>query len=72
MIIKSKDEEMGDVIDSGGGLPPTRHQKRVIDPLLNSRSLKEGDYWRIIPFKWLEVSIARTHHYIPHYKQLLI
>ena len=46
---------MGDVIDSGGGVPPTKHQRRVIDPLITTRSLKEGDYWRIIPFKWLEV-----------------
>lgn len=45
---------MGDIIDSGGGLPPPKHQKHIIDPLINNRALKEGDYWRIIPFKWLE------------------
>jgi hypothetical protein len=53
MIIKNGDDEMGDV-DSGGGVPPTKHQRRIIEPLITTRSLKEGDYWRIIPFKWLE------------------
>lgn len=54
-MIIHKDDEMGDVfIDSRGGLPSIKGQIQILEPLLSNRALKEGDYWRIIPFKWLE------------------
>jgi hypothetical protein len=59
LMIIHKDDEMGDVfIDSRGGLPSIKGQIQILEPLLSNRALKEGDYWRIIPFKWLEVIIG--------------